>query len=52
MSDQYLFPTIFYPQGGLCRLPLPRKISSLEETQQPTQLYRYEGTTWKLVQDK
>lgn len=45
-------PTLFLPQGSLCRLPLPQKITSLQDTQQPTHLYRYEGTKWKLVQDK
>ena len=42
----------FIPQGSLCRLPLPKKIESMQDKQEPTHLYRYEGNTWKLVQDK
>jgi hypothetical protein len=52
MSSQHLFPTILYPQGGMCRLPLPHKITSMSDTQEPTRLYKYQGSTWKLVQDK
>lgn len=50
MSSQY--PSILYPQGGLCRLPLPHKITSMQDTQEPTHLYKYIGNTWKLVQSK
>lgn len=40
------------PQGFLIRLPLPHKINSLQDKQQPTHLYEYKGATWKLVQGK
>lgn len=43
---------MLHKQGSLQRLPLPRKINNLQDKQQPTALYRYEGTEWKLVQSK
>jgi len=46
------YPKALYPQGSLIRLPLPEKIISLTQKQQPNHLYRLQGTTWKLVQEK
>ena len=43
---------MLHKQGSLARLPLPKPLKTLQDKQEPTQLYKYVGTAWKLVQDK
>jgi len=40
---------MLHKQGSVIRLPLPIRITSLAQKQEPTNLYKLQGTDWKLI---